>query len=143
MKKWFKVCPFCANEIKEKAIKCQYCWESLDRDKNLKQGKIKENNENVVSEADDKKVVDYFYSIDICIIVCSFAKLRNSNYDKETRAVVLIIVWLYWIFRLLAWIKVQKTWTTEAWRQRWKRKKIEWILIAVVWLSIWIILVNS
>lgn len=32
MKKWFKECPFCANEIKEKAIKCQYCWEFLNTD---------------------------------------------------------------------------------------------------------------
>jgi len=32
MKKWYKECPFCANEIKEKAIKCQYCWEFLPKE---------------------------------------------------------------------------------------------------------------
>lgn len=30
MKKWSKLCPYCANEIKEDAIKCQYCKEYLD-----------------------------------------------------------------------------------------------------------------
>ena len=30
MKKWYKKCPFCANEIKEWAIKCQFCEEFLD-----------------------------------------------------------------------------------------------------------------
>lgn len=34
MKKWYKVCPYCANEIKEAAIKCQYCWEFLPEKKN-------------------------------------------------------------------------------------------------------------
>lgn len=32
MKKWYKECPFCMNEIKEWAKKCQYCHEFLDRD---------------------------------------------------------------------------------------------------------------
>ena len=32
MKKWFIECPYCKNEIKEGAIKCQYCWEFLDKD---------------------------------------------------------------------------------------------------------------
>jgi len=30
MKEWYKMCPYCWNEIKEWAIKCQYCYEFLD-----------------------------------------------------------------------------------------------------------------
>ena len=42
MKKWFKECPFCANEIKEKAIKCQYCWEFLPKEGEKKEEPKKE-----------------------------------------------------------------------------------------------------
>lgn len=46
MKKWYKLCPYCANEIKNAAVKCQYCGESLKieekkENKNLKSDSIK------------------------------------------------------------------------------------------------------
>ena len=31
MKKGYKECPYCANTIKESALKCQYCWEFLNK----------------------------------------------------------------------------------------------------------------
>lgn len=37
MKKWYKICPYCANEIKEAAIKCQYCWEFLKKNEKMKE----------------------------------------------------------------------------------------------------------
>ena len=33
MKKWYKECPFCKNEIKKEATKCQYCEEILPKEK--------------------------------------------------------------------------------------------------------------
>ena len=49
MKKWFKECPFCANEIREWAIKCQYCKEFLTIKDNIENHVIYDNNEKDIS----------------------------------------------------------------------------------------------
>lgn len=43
MKKWYKECPFCWEEIKETAKKCKYCWEFLEwKEKNDSDKKTEE-----------------------------------------------------------------------------------------------------
>lgn len=54
MKKWYKLCPYCANEIKEWATKCQYCKEFLEIENNIEKNVIDEN-ENISSWKSNKK----------------------------------------------------------------------------------------
>jgi len=55
MKKWYKLCPFCANEIKEWAIKCRYCKEFLNENEiNEKQTK-NDNGKTLNKEKKQKK----------------------------------------------------------------------------------------
>jgi len=86
MKKWYKICPYCGNEIKELAIKCQYCKEFLNNwnesKKNSKQPEEKkiikkdlDKPKKIIESKKDKqdllkkiekewKVVSYFKNID-------------------------------------------------------------------------------
>ena len=73
MKKWYKLCPYCANEIKGKAIKCQYCWEFL-QDENKKNLQKKE-----------KKECPFCLSlIDLNENICPFCK-ENLILDINTK----------------------------------------------------------
>lgn len=71
MKKGYKECPFCANEIKEEAIKCQYCHEFLDKD---------------VAEDSKKECPFCMNEVDANVDVCPFCdeKLTEDSSKKET-----------------------------------------------------------
>lgn len=57
MKKWYKECPYCWEEIKEIAKKCRFCWEFLER------------NTNTIKEYSNKNSF-------------SFKKLKNNNWKN-------------------------------------------------------------
>lgn len=75
MKEWYKHCPFCDNEIRAKAIKCQYCWEFLNEEKTTEETK----------ETREKECPFCFNEIDVDAIKCPFCKenLNNVSVTKK------------------------------------------------------------
>lgn len=65
MKKWFTECPFCKNEIKEGAIKCQFCWEFLD-------GREKEEKKEKKESKKYSQIVNYSNNITIHCPNCDY-----------------------------------------------------------------------
>ncbi len=72
MKKWFKECPFCKNEIKEKAIKCQYCWEFLSED------------EKEETKKEKKDCPFCMNKVDLEATVCPFCDENLNNESNES-----------------------------------------------------------
>lgn len=74
MKEWYMECPFCANEVKKWAKKCQYCKEFLNED--IKTNPLKAKN----------KKIYYFIFIPV-IIVFSFIMIyffyNNGKVDSN------------------------------------------------------------
>ena len=68
MKKWYKVCPFCANEIKEWAIKCKFCGEFLEK-----------GNEDKREVFQNKTLYIYFWIVLAIIAVIAFLLWRLWN----------------------------------------------------------------
>ena len=77
MKKGYKECPFCANEIKEKAIKCQFCWEFLNSKKETKWKETK-------SKPQKKECPFCLNKIDTESNICPFCdEILNNKPKKE------------------------------------------------------------
>ena len=111
MKKWFKECPFCANEIKEKAIKCQYCWEFLPKEeKESPKEKVKK---------ETKECSFCMNEIDVDATICPFCDehlylgstikttkmIQNKGENKFSviKAWNILWRWCIWMF-ILFWI---------------------------------------
>lgn len=57
MKKWYKLCPYCGEEIREIAKKCRYCWKRLPEN-NVEKNKTGEiSNWNKPYNAKNNKVI--------------------------------------------------------------------------------------
>ena len=83
MKKWYIKCPFCANEIKEGAIKCSFCEEFLDSVNKW----IKRNDDILPKGNKSKKLAITIMWVIIfilcCIIVFLFIKLNNNTANSN------------------------------------------------------------
>lgn len=133
MKKWYKLCPYCANEIKEWAIKCQFCNEFLDDNAEIKSTKTDSKNTNKKVELAEKWSIRRKWGLALVLII-------------PITGVLWFIFSLIFRFISTAWWSAYAYWDVYTWNPWWESmlmvinkvvNRLLW-MIAMFWL-IWFI----
>ena len=103
MKRGYKLCPYCANNIREWAIKCQYCWEFLDKEERTRISKS-----NNLSPSRWRRILAYW--LDFILTYTIIWGIINICYVLGSKRTPL--------WNMVTWIKcVDKQWNNISWRQ--------------------------
>lgn len=129
MKKWYKFCPYCAEEIRDNAVKCCYCWEFLwesVENENLKKHKNWDNKQGL---ADWEIAVIIIASIAYLLF---FARIFTHGELKDWYNTIQYEWGKYeWYIvneqRNWQWINYWVDWDIYEWN--WKNDKKEWYWI--------------
>lgn len=133
MKKWYKKCPYCTEEIKKEAIKCRYCWEFILKN-NVTQENAKLNNKFWKDTISCKKrfwkyILYLFRDWGIYAILRAISISQNNIYDYGCWPVDIFICFLTFIFEtvylIVDCVKIKKwiCWTYEKQEENWKKYK--------------------
>lgn len=148
MGKWYKVCPYCANQIEENAIKCQFCNKIFEED-------IK-NNSDFDNDSQKRIIVVKLFiwiiiGILIVLLVCQLYYLVNQKQKKqhleEIRNKVFSYTWVINEYQLEEYYRasIDYYWNTSSipdsvifwylasWREKYDRK----------WDSLWNLYVDD